>query len=169
MDDREAALGRIKREAYRLLASRGRTTRELRDRLQQRGHMPDDIDEVIHQLVNEGYLNDRRFAFDWARYRLQAKPLGRRRLAWEIQRRGVDSELLEEVLDNVYAEFNQVVLAEQALRKHLRVAGTPRSMIERQKLSRHLLSLGFDLDTISTALTTILHSAAPVDAVDEED
>jgi regulatory protein len=169
MNDREAALGRTKKEAYRLLAFRNRTTRELRDRLQQRGHMTNDIDEVIHQLVNEGYLNDRQFAFDWARYRLQGKPLGRRRLAWEIQRRGIDSELLEEVLDNVYAEFNQVALAEQALRKHLRVAGTPRSMIERQKLSRYLLRLGFDLDTISTALTTILGSAVPVDAVYELD
>jgi regulatory protein len=169
MEDREAALGRAKREAYRLLAFRDRTTRELRDRLQQRGHMANDIDEVLHQLVNEGYLNDRQFAFNWARYRLQEKPLGRRRLAWEIQRRGIDSELLEEVLDKVYTEFNQVALAEQVLRKHLRVAGIPHSMIERQKLSRYLMNRGFGLDIIATAFTTLLGSAIPIDIVDVED
>jgi regulatory protein len=169
MNDRDAAVARAKREAYRLLAVRSRTVRELRDRLRQRGHLSADIDEVMHQLVNDGYLDDRKFAFDWARYRLQEKPLGRRRLAWEIQRRGIDSALLEEVLDHIYAEFSPVALAEQALRRHLRHTGAPRSTSERQKLSRYLMNLGFDLDTIAAALTTILGTAISTDTVDMED
>ncbi|HZC03350.1 MAG TPA: regulatory protein RecX [Gammaproteobacteria bacterium] len=169
MNDREAAIGRAKREAYRLLASRSRTAHELRDRLQQRGHKINDIDQVIYQLVHEGYLDDRKFAFDWARYRLQEKPLGRRRLSWEIQRRGINSELLEEVLNDIYAEFDQVALAEQALRKRLRIAGIPRSVYERQKLSRYLVSLGFDGDIIATALTTVLGSVIPIEGIAGED
>jgi regulatory protein len=169
MNDREAAISRAKREAYRLLASRSRTARELHDRLRQHGHTTNDIEQVLHQLVSEGYLNDRKLAFDWARYRLQQKPLGRRRLAWEIQRRGIDAKLLEEVLNIVYAEFDPVALATQALRKRLRAAGTPLSVYERQKLSRYLLSLGFDCGTIATALTTILGARSPLDSADEED
>jgi regulatory protein len=169
MNDREAAVSRVKREAYRLLAVRGRTARELRDRLRQHGYLSADIDEVMHQLVNDGYVDDRKFAFDWARYRLQEKPLGRRRLAWEIQRRGIDSKLLEEVLDNIYTEFSPVALAEQALRRHLRHTSVPRSTSERKKLSRYLMNLGFDLDTIATAFTTILGTAISIDTVDVED
>jgi regulatory protein len=92
---------------------------------------------------------------DWARYRLQAKPLGRRRLAWELQRRGVHSELVEEVLREVYSEFDEVALAEQAARKRLGSRALPSSPRERQRCARHLYNLGFDAETVANALASL--------------
>src|ERR671924_227026 len=103
-------LTRAKQQAYRLLAYRGQTASELRDRLQRRGYTVAIIDEVLRQLASDGYLDDRKLALDWARYRLQAKLLGRRRLAWELRRRGVPAESVEEVLREVYQEFDEVAL-----------------------------------------------------------
>ena len=125
------------------------------DRLQQRGYTATIIDEVLRQLESDGYIDDRKLALDWARYRLQAKPLGRRRLAWELQRRGIPSESLEEVLREVYSEFDEVMLAEQAARKRLRSKELPRSPRERQRFARYLLSLGFEADTVVAALATL--------------
>ncbi len=107
--------------------------------------------------------------YDWARYRLQAKPLGRRRLAWEIQRRGVDQELLEDILNEVYAEFDEVALAEQAARKRLRAKGPLLSAREGQQLARYLLGLGFEPDTIAAALAAISFAAEPSDVLDNAD
>jgi regulatory protein len=146
---------RAKQEAYRLLGYRGQTASELRDRLQRRGYAVAIIDEVLRQLAADGYIDDRKVALDWARYRLQAKPLGRRRLAWELQRRGVPSELLEEVLREVYSEFDEGMLAEQAARKRLRSQELPRSPRERQRYARHLYSLGFDTETVAAALASL--------------
>jgi regulatory protein len=169
MSDPDNAVARAKRDAYRLLASRSRTAHEMRNRLERRGHLVNAIEQVIHELVNEGHINDRKLILDWARYRLQGKPLGRRRLSWEIQRRGIDSELLEEALDEVYGEFDQVALAERALRKRLRVTGSARSKSEPQKLSRYLANLGFDRDTINAALAMILGSMVPLDSIEIEE
>jgi regulatory protein len=144
-----------KQQAYRLLAYRNQTSSELRDRLQRRGYTVTIIDEVLRQLISEGYVDDRKLALDWARYRLQAKPLGRRRLAWELQRRGIPSESVEEVLGHVYAEFNEVTLAEQAARKRLGSGVLPRSPSERRRYLRHLFSLGFDTETVATALAAL--------------
>jgi regulatory protein len=149
------ALARAKRQAYRLLAYRGQTSNELRHRLQQRGYTAAIIAEVLRQLASDGYIDDRRVALDWVRYRLQAKPMGRRRMGWELQRRGVPSELSEEVLAEVYRESDEVMLAEQAARKRLRSAGLPRSPRERQRFARYLMSMGFEPDTVATALATL--------------
>ncbi|HEX9867156.1 MAG TPA: regulatory protein RecX [Candidatus Tectomicrobia bacterium] len=146
---------RAKQQAYRLLAYRNQTSSELRDRLQRRGYTPPVIDEVLRQLVSDGYVDDRKLALDWARYRLQTKPLGRRRLAWELRRRGIPPESVEEVLREVYAEFDEVTLAEQAARKRLGSKELPRSPRERQRYIRHLIRLGFDTEIVATALAAL--------------
>jgi len=146
---------RAKQQAYRLLAYRNQTSSELRDRLQRRGYTSPIIDEVLRQLVSDGYVDDRKLALDWARYRLQTKPLGRRRLAWELRRRGIPPESVEEVLREVYAEFDEVTLAEQAARKRLGSKELPRSPRERQRYIRHLISLGFDTEIVATALAAL--------------
>jgi regulatory protein len=156
MDHDAQTLARAKQQAYRLLTYRGQTASELRHRLQQRGYTTAIIAEVLRQLVSDGYIDDRRVALDWVRYRLQTKPMGRRRIGWELQRRGVPSELLEEVLGEVYSEFDEVTLAEQAARKRLRSGELPRSLRERQRFARYLMSLGFEADTVATVLATLL-------------
>jgi regulatory protein len=169
MDQDAQTFKRAKQQAYRLLSYRSRTAHELQDRLRQRGHTTAVIDAVLGELEAEGYVNDRKFLCDWARYRLQAKPLGRRRLAWEIQRRGVEREALEDILNEVYAEFDEVALAEQAARKRLCAIGPPFSARERQQLTRYLMGLGFEPDTITAALTAISPSMAPLDVASNDD
>jgi regulatory protein len=159
---------RAKQQAYRLLAYRNRTSSELRDRLQRRGYTLAIIDEVLRQLASDGYLDDHRLALDWARYRLQAKPLGRRRLASELRRRGVPSESVEEVLREVYQEFDEVKLAERAARKRLGTGGLPRSPRDRQRYVRHLLSLGFDTETVASALAAIFPSTVMRDILSDD-
>jgi regulatory protein len=148
-------LARAKQQAYRLLTYRSQMSSELRDRLLQRGYTTTIIAEVLRQLASDGYIDDRRVALDWVRYRLQTKPMGRRRMAWELQRRGVPPELLEEVLGEVYSEFDEATLAEQAARNRLRSRQLPRSPRERQRFARSLMSLGFEADVVADALAAL--------------
>jgi regulatory protein len=123
----------------------------------------------LGELAAEGYVNDRKLMHDWARYRLQAKPLGRRRLAWELQRRGVDQELVEDILNEVYVEFDEMALAEQAARKRFRTTDLLPSAQARRQLTRYLLGLGFKPDTIATALAAISLGTEPFDVLDNAD
>ena len=167
-DEDTQTVRRAKQQAYRLLAYRNRTSNELRDRLQQRGYTVAIIDEVLRQLASDGYLDDHKLALDWARYRLQAKPLGRQRLASELRRRGVPSESVKEVLREVYQEFDEVKLAERAARKRLGTGESPRSPRDRQRYIRHLLSLGFDTETVASALAAIFPSTAMRDSLSDD-
>jgi regulatory protein len=155
-----------KQEAYRYLRGRNRTAREMRERLKRKGYTAEIITAVLHDLEADGYVNDRKLALEWARYRLQHKPMGRRRLAWELRGRGVDAEVLAEVLGTVYGELDEVALAEQVARKRLRLTSAAGTRREGQRLSRALFTLGFDLDVIAQVLATISHDAAPLDVGD---
>jgi regulatory protein len=152
MDIDVETLNRAKQQAYRLLAYKNRTAHELRDRLRERGLAAPVIDEVVRQLEAQGYIDDRRLALDWARYRVQTKPVGRRRLAWELQQRGLDAALVDEVIREVYAEVDESSLLQQALHKRLRGRGAAPSAQERQRLRRYLARQGFDIEVIDAAL-----------------
>jgi regulatory protein len=164
------AFKQAQQQAYRLLSYRSRTARELQDRLRQKGFEPGVVDEVLRRLEDDGYLNDRRFAEDWARYRLQSKPMGRRRLALELHRRGLDRALIEEVVRDIYIEFDETSLAQQAAKKRLGRMNIPRSPQERQRLVRYLEGQGFDVAVIRSALATLFPSdefpnVSPDDAI----
>jgi SOS response regulatory protein OraA/RecX len=60
--------------------------------------------------------------------------------------------LIEEVLHEVYSEFDEITLAQQAAQKRLRVTGSPQTQNERQRLVRYLAGQGFDTTVIRSAL-----------------
>jgi regulatory protein len=163
MEPDAQTVDRAKRQAYRYLAYRSQTVRELRDRLQRRGYGMEVIDNVLRDLEAGGYVDDHKFALNWARYRLQNKPIGRRRLAWELQQRGVPLKVVEEVVREVYSEFDEVVLAEQVILKCLSSKGGLQSPRERQRCVRSLMQLGFDAETIAAAFGEIPASVYPLD------
>jgi regulatory protein len=167
LDDQ--TLSRAKQQAYRSLGYRNQTAHELRTRLARRGHTAAIIDEVLRQLEVEGYVDDRKFAHDWAQYRLQSKPVGQRRLSWELQRRGIPRALAEEVMREVYAACDEVTLAEQAARKRLGARELPHSTRDRQRFVRYLVGLGFEPDTVATVLSSIFQTAIPPEIVSEDD
>lgn len=168
MDRASEAYRQAKQQAYRYLSAHGRTMHELRERLRQRGHRADVTEEVLQDLQAEGYLDDRKLALEWARYRMQAKPCGRRRLAWELRGRGLEDELRAEVIQAVYTEFDERALAERALAKRLRASASDPSLPERNRIIRHLIRLGFEPATIAAALTARFSALAPLDPLDSD-
>lgn len=168
MDRASEAYRQAKQQAYRYLSARGRTMQELRERLRQRGYQADVTEGVLQDLQAEGYLDDRKLALEWARYRMQTKPCGRRRLAWELQARGLNDELRAEVIQTIYAEFDEAALVERALAKRLRVIASAPSLPERARITRYLMRLGFEPATIAAALTARFSGLAPLDPLDSD-
>ena len=92
--------------AYRatlvLLSARDRTWAELSRLLAARGFTRADSEAAFDRLREQGYVDDRRFANTWARSRLRTKPMGPHRLRQELQAKGVEEELVGEVLREIY-------------------------------------------------------------------
>jgi regulatory protein len=136
--------------AVKLLAAKPRSIAELRERLLRGKNTNGEVVEtVIARLREYGYLNDERFAFGYASYKVKQRPLGRRRLARELKFKKVDSGVAEAALELVFSETPEEQLIDQAIAKRLRLRGKPKNRLEAKSLFDHLLRQGFEFDLVS--------------------
>ncbi|MCW0213168.1 MAG: recombination regulator RecX [Pseudonocardia sp.] len=134
--DPEAAAKEI---CLNLLEYRARTRQELAQALRKKG-IPDEISlRVLERFDEVGLIDDEAFAGQWVRSRHQQQGLGRRALAMELRRKGVDPDVAEEALAEVDTESEEL-RARQLVDKRLRSV-TIASPEDRAKAARRLIGM----------------------------
>ncbi len=106
--------------ALRALGGRAHSSGELREKLRRRAQNQEDVDAVLAKLKEAGYLNDRRFAENYAASRLQDQGLGKMRVLRDLRQRRVAPKLAEQVTDQTYQQTNEADLIEDFLRRKYR-------------------------------------------------
>ena len=133
--------------AVKLLAAKPRSVAELRERL-LKGKGTDEavVNTVISRLQEYGYLDDERFAFSYASFKVKQRPVGRRRLERDLKFKKVEKAIANEALELVYTETPEEQLIDQAIAKRLRIRGRPKNRAEAKSLFDHLLRQGFGFE-----------------------
>jgi len=150
--------------AIKLLAAKPRSVAELRERLLRGKNTNEEVVEtVIARLREYGYLNDERFAFGYASYKVKQKPVGRRRLERDLKFKKVDSGVANEALDMVFCETPEEQLIDQAIAKRLRIRGKPKNRMEAKSLFDHLLRQGFEFELVSEKVRSLANDYADED------
>ncbi len=135
-------------KAYRLLAVRARSEKELREALKRAGYAEEIIAAAIADCKQPGFVDDVVFARQFVQNRLRNRPAGRARLAVELRQKGIEASTIASVLDEVLKPENQVELAEQlAEKQRKRLVNLP-PLKARQRLADFLRRRGFDWETI---------------------
>jgi regulatory protein len=123
--------------AVKLLAAKPRSVAELRERLLRGKNTNAEVVEIVIARLREyGYLNDERFAFSYASYKVKQRPVGRRRLERDLKLKKVENKVAEEVLNLVFTEAPEVHLIDLAIQKRIRVRGRPTTRMEAKKTVR---------------------------------
>lgn len=147
--DAERARERTLQRAVKLLAAKPRSIQELRERLLEKGWTDETaVEYALAKLKEYGYLDDERFAFGFASYRVRQKPVGRQRLARDLQTKKVSKETADAALELVYQETPEEELIARAIEKRIRLRGRPTTRQETKSLYDHLQRLGFSYDLI---------------------
>jgi len=142
--------------AVKLLAAKPRSVAELRERLlRAKGADEDVVNIVISRLQEYGYLDDERFAFSYASFKVKQRPVGRRRLERDLKFKKVESDVVSEALELVYAETSEEQLIDQAIAKRLRIRGRPKNRLEAKSLFDHLLRQGFEFELVSEKIRSL--------------
>ena len=145
--------------ALRLLSYRGRSRREITDRLKRRGVSEELIEQTCERLVELGLLDDRRFAETLARDRIEFGRKGAHRIRTELRRKGVAQPLIDHALAEAGGEEPAArALLDRVGRRY--VGLEPRERY--RKLHDLLLRRGFTFETVDRVL-----SRAERDAADE--
>lgn len=161
----EKARERTFQRAVKLLAAKPRSVAELRERLLEKQWTTLEIVEAVLQKLGEyGYLNDERFAFGYASYKVRQKPVGRQRLQRDLQLKKVDRETADEALRLVFEETPETDLIDRAIEKRTRLRGKPSTRAETKSLFDHLLRQGFSYELVAQKVR-----AASAVRIDEEE
>lgn len=103
----------------RLLTVRARTRAELAVQLEQRGYSDEVSHRVLDRLANVGLIDDEDFAEQWVRSRHINAGKGKRALAAELRKKGVDDEVINTALADIDSGAERQ-RAEQLVRDKLR-------------------------------------------------
>jgi regulatory protein len=102
--------------ALNFLSYRVRTEAEIRRNLRKKDTPDEIIEQVIERLQRHRLVNDVEFARTWVDNRSEFRPRGRRALTSELRQKGVDQNIIDEVLQDI----DEDNLAYQAARKNAR-------------------------------------------------
>ena len=143
---------------YRHLGRREHSVAELRTRLQRAGLGPAVLDEALGIVIEQGYLNDERYARLLAADRRNIDGWGAQRIRARLEAAGIDAELIDETLAG--ADHASELAAAAALLER-RSAGPLTSERERQRAFAMLMRLGFDSEVAYDAIRAV-DAAGPV-------
>ncbi len=144
--DAEAA----REQCLRLLERRARSASELRQRLRERGYEQEIIDDTLAAMERAGLVDDEEFARTWVASRLASGSGGRRRLRWELQRKGLAEEVIRRTVDENVDDETELTQALALAKRRLREQVPDVSALAR--LRRLLLSRGYGFGVVDSVI-----------------
>lgn len=139
----------IKTVAAKYLASRIRSTGELREHLKKKGYQEDEIQQVVHDFTELHYLNDENYCEQYIRY-AQNKGRGATRIWQELAKKGIDRDIIQFAIEDYVDQEEEFQRALEQAEKTL--AGKPLDEKMKGRIGRRLTSLGYSMDIIYKVL-----------------
>jgi regulatory protein len=137
--------------AIRYLGYRPRSEAEVRQRLQRHGFDSDSINKTITRLKEQGLVDDAAFARFWKENRETFSPRSRWLTGQELKRKGLDNNVIEQVVGEV-DDSDSAYRA--ALGKARRLSSSDYQDF-RRRLGEYLRRRGFDYQVINDIVARI--------------
>jgi len=143
--------------ALNLLAARPYASRALHRKLIQKKYSAADADDVIRRLLDNGLLNDERFAEQYARSKMLSTGASKRRLTQDLYRKGIKGDIATSAIANVIDqdEIDPAAVIERVARKKLAQLGDLEPVVLRRRLFAFLARRGYDVDEIKRVVSLL--------------
>ncbi len=132
-------------KAQRFCAYQERCHSELRGKLLDWGVYGDTLEEILADLIAEGFLNEERFACTFARGKFRIKGWGRIRIERELRMRQVSDYCIRKAMQEIPDDEYKQALEQQMRKKAAESAGADPFQLK-AKLLRHASQRGFETE-----------------------
>lgn len=143
--------------ALYLLGRRGRTERELRDKLAEKKYSDDDIDRTIERLKEMKLIDDAVFAANYARDKVTIYRRGRFRIGLDLLRKGVGRDQIDQALGEV-EEADELSAAQSLAESRLKNWQALDPLKRRARLTSLLQRRGFSARVVRSVLESLPRS-----------
>ncbi|SET71296.1 regulatory protein [Salinibacillus kushneri] len=137
--------------AINLLSYRIRSEKELTDYLRKKEAEVEQIQQVIHKLKQEGYVDDREFAYTFVRSRMNTSSKGPLLLKKELMEKGITASIAEEAI-SVFTPEKQREKVKKVVDKKLSSSTKKSFQQQIQSVQATLVQKGFSSEVIRDML-----------------
>lgn len=105
--------------AVKLLSIRANSSEDLRAKLKRKAEVSSDADSTIARLIEIGYLNDHRYAENYASARKDNDGFGKFRVLMDLRRKRVGSEMAQQAVEGVFEGTNEPDLIDEFVNRKM--------------------------------------------------
>jgi regulatory protein len=119
---------------------------EVRNKILSLQVFGDELEEIISHLINEGFLNEERFARNYSLSKFNQKSWGKLKIASSLKQKGVSQRNIQAALSEI-DEQKYEACVKRLVEARLTPGEVP-SFEEKGKIVRYLQSKGFEMELI---------------------
>ncbi|HEX4786881.1 MAG TPA: regulatory protein RecX [Actinospica sp.] len=150
------------------LSRSARTRGQLAGLLARKGVEPELAEALLEHYTELGLVDDAAYAEAFTRSRHEHKGLGSRAIAFELRRRSVPDELVQEAVSVLDTETEQATATRLARERQARMSGLPRE-VQARRLAGFLARKGYGGETVGRAVREALDAAREAEAAAGDD
>lgn len=133
-----------------------RSHTEVKEKLYSFGLYKQQVEELLSQLIEENYLNEERFAIQFAGGRFRMKQWGRIKIKYELKQKRVSEYCIKKALKAIDEEDYLKTLRTLAAKKWASVKGEGvNHYVKLSKTTDYLLQKGYEPELIKQAIADI--------------
>ncbi len=137
---REQAL----QKAKHYCAYQERCHSEVKEKLYSFGLRKMDVEQLLTQLIDEDYLNEERFAIQFAGGKFRMKQWGRVKIKYELKQKAVSEYCIKKALKEIDEETYEQTLQHLYEQKLKTLRSETNHFIRKRKLQDYLLQKGYE-------------------------
>ncbi len=137
---KEQALPKIKLYC----AYQERCHKEVKEKLYSLGLYKKDVEQLISQMIEENYLNEERFAIQYAGGKFRMNKWGRIKIKHALRQKQVSDYSIKKALQEINDSDYKKTLQKLAIQKLAQLKNEKNSFTRRKKLQDYLLQKGYE-------------------------
>lgn len=139
----------LKEKALKFLVYKMRSEHEVRQHLKEKHSATNEaIEDIIDYLYSYNYLDDEKYAVAFIKDKLNFSPIGRIKMKYELAQKGINSSIIEIMIEELYPLEKEIEIAKKLLLKKGRASHST------QKNRTYLYSKGFSISSIEGLFKT---------------
>lgn len=154
---KEQALPKIKHYC----AYQDRSHKEVLGKLYDLGLYKQEAELLIAELIQEGYLNEERFAIQFAGGKFRIKHWGRKKIEQALKEKQVSSYCIKTALAQIDEDDYRKTLYRLADKKWQLLKTEGNIFVKKRKLQDHLLQKGYEYELVKEVITGMIPQGRP--------
>jgi len=135
-------------KARQYCAYQERSHKEVKDKLYGYGLGTKDVELLLSTLIEENYLNEERFAIQFAGGKFRMKQWGRVKIKYELKLRQVSEYCIKKALRSIDDEAYETTMNKVFETKLKSLKSEKNIFIKKRKLQDHMLQKGYESDLV---------------------